>query len=152
MLRPQNKTNRRWLAGKSCDWSWKSCVIVRANLFAGRSMVMFKTQYPRLQITVGRKQVVHDRATSRTGPHHQSRMIVGWQVVRLVWRLTGRPSDWSCHLWNSFTTGSTIHYDQWRLVAWPYIGRATSRHLLIIHMKRTRSWNNIKQFCDPKCS
>ena len=83
---------------KSCDWSYKSWVIVRANLVAARSMVMFKTHDPRLQITRGRKQVVHARATNCAGSFHQSHMIVGWQVTRLDWRLTGRPYDWSCHL------------------------------------------------------
>ena len=33
--------------------------------------------------------------------------------------VTGQPCDWSCHLWNNFTTGSTIYYCQWRLVARP---------------------------------
>ena len=93
-------------------------------------MVMFKTQDPRLRIARGRKQVVRDRATSRAGSYHQSRMIVGWQVALLVWRLTERPCDWSCYLWNSYTTGSTIYYDQWQLVARPYNGRATSRQLI----------------------
>ena len=79
-----------------------------------------------------RKRVVHDLETSRTGSCHQSHMMVGWQVARLVWRLTERPCDWSCHLWNSYTTGSVIYYDQWRLVARPCIGRATSRHLLVV--------------------
>ena len=36
--------------------------------------------------------------TSHQGSYHQSRMIVGWQIAQLVWRLTGRPLVWSCHL------------------------------------------------------
>ena len=102
---------------------------------------MSKIQDPLLQIAGGRKHVVHDRATSRAGSHHQSRMLVGWQVARLLWRLTGRPSDLSCHLWNRFTTVSANYYDQWRLVARPCIGRATSRHLLMV-----------SYFCDPRMS
>ena len=85
---------------------------VRANLVAARLMVMFRTQDPQLQISRGCKQLVHDPATSRAGRYHQLHMMVVWQVTWLVWQLTGRPCDWSCHLWNSFTTGSMIYYDQ----------------------------------------
>ena len=43
-------------------------------------MVMFKTLDLRLQMARGRKQVLHDRATSRAGSHHKSHMVVGIQV------------------------------------------------------------------------
>ena len=93
--------------------------IVQANLVTARLMVMFKTLDLRLQIARGHKQVIHDRATSNARLCHQSCMIMGWQVMRLVWRLIGQPCDWSCHLWNSFTTGCKIYYNQLRLVARP---------------------------------
>ena len=133
-IRPQNKTNRRQIANKSYDWSQKSWVIVRANLVAARSMIMFKTLDLWWQIARGRKQVVQDRATSRAGSYHQSRMIVSWQVARLLWRLTRQPCDWWCHLCNKCVSRLVVRSitisDDWLHDF--KIGRATSRHLLVV--------------------
>ena len=125
--RLQNKVNCREIADKQKPW-----VIVRANLLAAGSMVVFKTLDLRLKTARGHKEVVHDRATCRAGSYHQSRMIVGWEVARLVWRLTGDRA-----------IGRAIYGTVSRLVVrsitisddWLHdleIGRATSRHLLVV--------------------
>ena len=65
---------------------------MRANLVTARSMVLFTTrtwscdQSCRVVPPIG-----HDRG-----------------LVRLVWRLTGRPYYWSCRLCNSSTTGTYL--------------------------------------------
>ena len=113
-------------------------------------MIMFRTLDLRLQIARGRKLVAH--ATSRAGSYHQSRMIVGWQVARIVWRLTRRPRDWSCHLWNS--SRLVVRYftirDDWLHDL--EIGRATSRHLLAIYIEEDWFYNNIRHLRDIRMS
>ena len=48
---------------------------------------MFKYLDLRLQLARGRKQVLHDRATSRAGSYHQSRMVVDWDERPASWPL-----------------------------------------------------------------
>ena len=59
------------------------------------------------------------------------RPVVQGRTINHAWLWADKSRDWSCHLWNKFTTGSTIYYDLSRLVARPYIGRATY-HLLMV--------------------
>ena len=111
-IRPQNKTNRRWITVKSHDWYQKIWVIVRENLVAARSMIMFKTQDLRLQIARGHKQVVHDRATSHAESYHQSRtsLATDWAIMRLVVPFVEQFDDWLYDLLRSVTTGCTTLY------------------------------------------
>ena len=92
-------------------------MIARAKSVAARSMVMFKTSDLRFQIVRGRREVLHGRTTSREWSHHQSCMIVGQSVARLVVQLVVPPDDWWCHLSYDLTIGSKTSHDQSRLVA-----------------------------------
>lgn len=95
-------------------------MIARAKSVAARSMVMFKTSDLRFQIVRGRRQVLHGRTTSRAWTHHQSCMIAGQVVARLVVLLVLPPDDWWCHLSYDLTIGSATSHDLSRLVARPY--------------------------------
>ena len=92
-------------------------MIARAKSVAARSMVMFKTSDLRFQIVRGRREVLHGRTTSREWSHHQSCMIVGQSVARLVVQLVVPPDDWWCHLSYDLTIDIKTSHDQSRLVA-----------------------------------
>ena len=93
---------------------------------------MFKTLDLRLQIARGRKQVVHDRATSRAVSYRRSGMI-----------MADKSGDWSGDWLGDNAICCAIRGTDSRLVVqsvtisydWlhdPKTGRTTIRHLLVV--------------------
>ena len=73
----------------------------------------------------------YEQIWSQQGRWSCSRPVVQGRTINHAWLWADKSRDWSWHLWNRFTIGSTIYYDLSRLVARPYIGRATC-HLLMV--------------------
>ena len=130
---------------------------------------MFKTLYMRFQLVSGRRQVLYGRTTCRACSHHQSLMIAGPTVARLVVQLVVPPDNWWCHLWDDLTIGSATSHDLSRLVARPYDWwyhlslAARDRYTWsasgdsgLIHLKHTQLSTKLHlkkaQQCSVKCS
>ena len=135
-IRPQNKTNRRWIADKSCDWSLKSCVIVRAKLYAASRWLCSKPwtyDYKSQEVANRSHMIVRRNMQGRT--------------VNRAWSWVDKSRDWSGDWLGDHAIGRSICGTVPRLVVrsitisdnWLHnlkIGRATSRHLLVVSYQR----------------